>query len=77
MIYNEIVGKVDFWRYFNQIQDFNMVVHSDLIIKSSSNISILALTRQSYNIIIKTHKLIIEKISFKYINYKIYAIAHR
>lgn len=25
----ESVGKVDNWRYFNHIQDFNMAVHND------------------------------------------------
>ena len=47
VIIDESVGKVDFLRYFNQIQDFNMVVHNDLLIKFSSDVSVLALIRQS------------------------------
>ena len=49
VIIDESVGKVDFLRYFNQIQDFNMVVHNDLLIKFSSDVSVLALIRQSHN----------------------------
>src|SRR5450756_973296 len=61
VIIDESVGKVDFLRYFNQIQDFNMVVHNDLLIKFSSDVSVLALIRQSHINTLLVQKVLSEK----------------